>query len=314
VISLCAAGFPGTDRALRELSLTCGLTRHLTIPAGADEPAIEFLIDVVREQQPRWVIFGSWNPVYERFMRSLSCRFAVYWTSSPGQVEISEEAETLARLLQDKRVGARLFLSEPLAAGLAGQHLPATLAQTTPMPRVSESPPGLSLFCSPSEYRRKNVLNVLLGLAEVRQPYRLHVNGMGSHPLYCGLLEGIAHVDHGWMTSEQYRSVMAGIDLGLQVSFSESFSYVVAEHIAQGVPVVASPMVPVVGRMSAGIRQDLVVDEPDSPQAIGQAVARLLADPARRMRVGRQAREELLRQNQIDIQVARQTLEHLRAS
>lgn len=48
-------------------------------------------------------------------------------------------------------------------------------------------------------------------------------------------------VEHGWMDHKDFLDVMQGIDIGLQVSYSETFNIVAADQVASGVPVVVSP-------------------------------------------------------------------------
>lgn len=55
-------------------------------------------------------------------------------------------------------------------------------------------------------------------------------------------LEGSGHtlVTHEWTPREQFLKLCASMDLGMQVSFSETFNIVAADHVSQGVPVVGS--------------------------------------------------------------------------
>jgi len=47
-------------------------------------------------------------------------------------------------------------------------------------------------------------------------------------------------VEHGWLTWEQFIALCQQMDLGLQVSFSETFNIVCADLVSQNVPVVTS--------------------------------------------------------------------------
>lgn len=48
---------------------------------------------------------------------------------------------------------------------------------------------------------------------------------------------------HGWETHEEFMSLLISMDVGLQVSFSETFNIVAADMVAAGLPVVVSPEV-----------------------------------------------------------------------
>jgi len=49
---------------------------------------------------------------------------------------------------------------------------------------------------------------------------------------------------HGWMPREEFLQICAEMDIGLQVSLSETFNIVSADLISQGVPVVGSAEIP----------------------------------------------------------------------
>lgn len=51
-------------------------------------------------------------------------------------------------------------------------------------------------------------------------------------------------VEHGWLTHHEFTRLCARMDLGLQVSFSETFNIVAADLVSAGVPVVCSSEIP----------------------------------------------------------------------
>jgi glycosyltransferase involved in cell wall biosynthesis len=55
---------------------------------------------------------------------------------------------------------------------------------------------------------------------------------------------GARLVEHPWMEPEEMEGFLPGMDIGLQVSLSETFNYVAAEMVAAGVPVVVSDEIP----------------------------------------------------------------------
>lgn len=50
-------------------------------------------------------------------------------------------------------------------------------------------------------------------------------------------------VEHGWLNRQDFLGVVRGMDIGLQMSFTESFNIVVADFVSSGIPVVTSPEV-----------------------------------------------------------------------
>ena len=59
-------------------------------------------------------------------------------------------------------------------------------------------------------------------------------------------LESTGHklINHVWTPREEFLTLCSKMDVGLQVSFSETFNIVGADFIGQGVPIVGSPEIP----------------------------------------------------------------------
>lgn len=81
------------------------------------------------------------------------------------------------------------------------------------------------------------------------QRLRFHVNGerceqLGDNVLrnMRALFAGTPHklVEHGWETHDDFLQTIAGMDVSMAVSFSESFNIVSADAVTAGVPIVAS--------------------------------------------------------------------------
>ena len=62
--------------------------------------------------------------------------------------------------------------------------------------------------------------------------------------LFAGLGERYKLVEHDWMPHTELLKLMATMDIGMQVSFSETFNIVAADMITAGVPVVGSAEIP----------------------------------------------------------------------
>jgi hypothetical protein len=85
---------------------------------------------------------------------------------------------------------------------------------------------------------------------------RFHVNAgrieMKGEPLVSNLKSMFAQlynqghelINHTWVPREQFLELCAEMDIGLQVSFSETFNIVGADLISQGVPIVGSKEIP----------------------------------------------------------------------
>jgi hypothetical protein len=71
---------------------------------------------------------------------------------------------------------------------------------------------------------------------------RIENNGSNVFKNLTSLFAGSKHslVCHDWLSHEDFIDLVKQMDLGLQVSFSETFNIVAADHVASGVPLVGS--------------------------------------------------------------------------
>jgi len=325
IMSLCATGFPGTNRTLTTLAQLSGLVRHLAL--SDDRPGgrqARFAMAHLEETRPRTVILGGWTEHYEPFLQRAGRagpRWMVYWTSSAGQTDLAGEIEKYSRILADRRIAAVLYadarlIDSPAAQLKASALLPVCAMPIAPRPaRPSprRGPAVISLFCAPREVTRKNSLNTLLALAGLEHEYVLHLNGLSQHAPYRRMLRrlGIPYRDFGWMERDVYERALADVDLGLQVSFTESHNQVAADHILRGIPVVASEMVPVLATAAPSVRAALVIANPDDHIALRAAIGRLLARPRRRRRIGAALQRQFLIDNAARIRIATRLLRRL---
>lgn len=74
-----------------------------------------------------------------------------------------------------------------------------------------------------------------------------------------------------WMKHDQWMKFLAGVDVGLQCSFSESFNYVALEHLSCGVPVVGSSAI---RYLPNEWRAD-----PERPEDVADKLALMLREP-----------------------------------
>jgi hypothetical protein len=328
VWTFCVKGFPGSNRTLINLAKNTGLTRHFVLSANhKDSPEIKFFIDYVQAEGPRVVIWGGWSTIYESMLSHLAeqrTTFGVFWTSSPGQVDISQEIEQLSFLLKDSRLRYKLFANQNFASLLKSHlekvyYLPDTLLLPVSSPtkaRVQDSNrrrPIISLFCSPFEYKRKNILNCLLALSALHREYLLYLNGLSENPHCKAILAtlNISYRDFGWMEETRYQRLLGTIDIGLQVSFAETFNHVVADHILRGIPVVTSRMVPIMSNMPVEVKKLLVADNPEDPMEIRDKIEYLILNPEQRRELGAMLFDGLTKENGERIITAVEVIKHL---
>jgi hypothetical protein len=328
VWTFCVKGFPGSNRSLINLAKNTGLTKHFILSANHKEsPEVKFFIDHVQTGAPRVVIWGGWSILYESMLDQLAEQgtdFGVLWTSSPGQVDISQEIEQLSFLLKDSRLRYILFNDQSFASLLKSHlenvhYLPDTLllpVSSRMKVRVQSNKsrgPIISLFCSPFEYKRKNILNCLLALSTLHHDYLLCLNGLSENPHYKAILAAlnVSYRDFGWMDERRYQRLLGRIDIGLQVSFAETFNHVVADHLLRGIPVVTSRMVPIMNNMPVEVKKKLVADNPEDPMEIRDKINYLILNPEQRRELGAMLFDSVTKENRERIKTAVEVLKHL---
>ncbi len=185
-----------------------------------------------------------------------------------------------------------------------------------------EPVPGRLLFAGPV-IPRKGVLPLLKALRPVRERFpeaHLHIAGATTaDPAYfhaCevyiqqeGLGEAVTFLGH--LAQEQVLREYATCVALVLPSFQETAPMVIEQAMAAGVPSVATRAGGVPWMLADGLT-GLTLPVPASlegdPQALAEALSRLLADPAQAQKMGAQAKEEAERRFRPEV-AARRTLE-----
>lgn len=306
IVTFSAAGFPGVNRTLESVRACTGMTRHYQLCSNdAHGPELEFYVKIMRQQKPLLILFGGWCSLYAAMiarLRHSDCRFGVWWLSTAGQTDMSADVERFTAAIDHPRVRyfgcAQRSLAKSLSVrtdGVAYLPVPMDPAEFNARPKRLRGPTVLSLFCSPHEYRRKNIMNTLLAVASLDDEYLLFLNGLSRAIPYRRLLRSlkVRYRDLGWMSDVAYRRTLNQVDIGLQLSFTESFNQVSAEHLARSIPVLASSLVPAMAAVRKEDRDRLIVDSPEDSDAIRVRLQWLIRHPEARLRMGRRASEQL---------------------
>jgi len=122
-------------------------------------------------------------------------------------------------------------------------------------------------------HRRKNGATQIV--AAVMEGFDIHLVSSHLRPEIEKLIEFLSPkvTRYGWLEDEKYFELMSKIEIGLQVTLSETFNYTGAEMLLRGVPVISTPA-PFL-RVLAPRRKELVVVDPDSLDSIQDAIARV---------------------------------------
>jgi len=97
------------------------------------------------------------------------------------------------------------------------------------------------------------------------------------------------HLTGGWLTASQMPSVYAAADISVLPTFREGLSQVALESSAMQVPLVGTRIPGLVNAIQDEVTGLLV--SPGDPQALAQAIGRLVEDKALRNRLGKAGRE-----------------------
>lgn len=101
---------------------------------------------------------------------------------------------------------------------------------------------------------------------EVGKTLKFHINytrvethGENAHRNLVALFEGSKHklITHDWMLHEHFLQLIGSMDLGLQVSFSETFNIVAADFTFMKVPIVGSPEIEWLSSLYQAIPTDI---------------------------------------------------------
>lgn len=117
-------------------------------------------------------------------------------------------------------------------------------------------PVKISLFC---DYRPfKNMIAQVAAVIMLSKKYPVELHMFHEHmpnPLFESIVKmseqsGLNLVLHERMSNREFFELMGTMHLGLQISLSETFSYIAFEHMIQGVPVIGSHSIPYATRLA----------------------------------------------------------------
>ena len=212
-------------------------------------------------------IFGAWHPLYSQLL-GLRDKLGICWASSAGEMDMEPiEQEYLQRILQDPRISFVWFGDQSLASIYSEKGFYAPYPLNAEHKGTQSGKRDIAtLFCPAGP--KKNILNQLLAVKLVQREikFTLHTNIEG----YDGILKELDCVRHNWLPDDEYRNLLAQSKVNLAVSWSETFSYQVAESALCGTCSLVSETIPVPG---------IVITNPNSPIEIAEKIIWALERP-----------------------------------
>ncbi len=242
-VTLAEGVFPGVSQVFKELG-------HLDL-------AEHIYINQLNEVKPSdTVIFGAWHPQYSLPLRRCkSKKKYISWHSPLAQAELNNESEFIRLILDLKKKGIiqgivhmdydnykifggenDFYLPHPFSTDRFKEHRKKYAKAVDPK--------SISFFTAFGN-KQKNIMCTLGGVSRTQKKYpvMLHVNGMPDVYRRFSDTLGIKYTDHGFIPEDKYYEMIYGTKLGLQVSVSEAFNYVVAIFLALGTPCIVSPAI-----------------------------------------------------------------------
>jgi len=197
------------------------------------------------------ILFTAWSPIYDVVLKKLNKKGitpSLIMCSTPGQSELSRhELKDYHNIIQHLRKGELKYwlLNKRLYASIGRAieqsiYFPHTidLEQFKNVKSKNLDGKNIDLFCLPR--LGKNIFNQILGFKISGVSAKLHINFRDKiiDLLIKDIRANIVH--HNWLSDSEYYGLVAAMDISLQTTFTESFSYAVAERMYLGVPVITS--------------------------------------------------------------------------
>ena len=268
--------FPGIRRLFKETQLVVG-------------GELLYLNELQKVGAEDAVMFGAWHPNYSIAIRRCKAkRKYLHWASPLLQTELAgvevEYLSTIFKLL-DRKILNGLWVID-MGIYDTCQHLGDNIYYA-PAPFdpkhlrsycKSVSDRSEIMFFTVFHNRQKNPLVQFAAakLAQKERPFTLYVNGLTpSQTAFVDMLQ-LKYCDLHFLPTVDYFEWLSTAKLGLQVSASEAFSYVAAEILALGVPLIMSPVI----AKNMGITDKrLIISDISSVEEIRSAILNVLHMP-----------------------------------
>jgi len=270
--------YPGTTAAMQHFIAT-EMAEH------SDEISPETVAD------RKAIILGAWHPIYYEACKKLKKKNVetwLYWTSSVGQTDFSNGGIEISYLYMIRDLVRSGMIDRLLCGNREVENMLKLMVdpeKVSLLPYcfdwdkirehynedIFEGDRWVDLYC-PSDVR-KNILPQIH--ASKLADARVHFSGVKDKYLDFADLVGAKHTIMGWMDRNVYYRSVQTMNLGLQVTFAETFDYSAAEHFALARPCLYSP---VIGQWikNKTMRKYLMVPDCDSPLTIAKYMNRVL--------------------------------------
>ncbi len=250
------------------------------------------------------IIFGGWHPLYLNIIRNLkrkNKKIGIYWTSSIGQSEMTEKNIEIYYLIQimtllKENLLDFLLVPERTYEALGKQKRVFLLPYTFDISQFKflekkEIIKNADIFC-PWRYG-KNVLTQFLGVYMADSEIKIYTNIKNKEISNFLKLLKIPYVYINWIPSYQkYLEFISQMGFSLQITYTETFNYAVAERMGIGIPVFVSGNIFLITQ-DKFLKKYLCIEAPDSPLEISKKIEFLLKNESLYKEINFHIRESL---------------------
>lgn len=301
-------GFEGGVQSCRNAAAVLG-GEWSVVPRAGDPPPVLLGAELL--------VLSSWHERYEPILARRHGPVVARWHSTLVQTDLADEQLKIARIVEllDRRALRGLTVDDQEVALALDRDdvvfLPNVLDESDYDTVVPAPLRGVHVSLFGTAEGRKNVMVQSAAFERARRAagapaWTLHLNGQSFSDRGYGRWLGAAripYVDHGWPSRAEYLSLVAAMNVGLCATLSESYCYVAADHVALGVPIVASPTIACLGDEAARVR-------PDRVDEVAHALGASLAS---RPDVAARQRRALSAQARINAGIASAALDRIKA-
>lgn len=233
------------------------------------------------------IFFVGWGAANEALLKTLNkkgIRPSLIMCSTVGQSDFNDfERNSIVTIIDNVKSGnIRLFLLNKRIYDSLGKILPNSIffPHTIDMRQYEGiNPAKLSginadIFCAIRS--GKNVMNQILAFKLSGISGNLHVNFKNRQISRFIQTVGVNTKEHTWLKQSDYYALISGMTLSLQATFTESFSYAVAERMCLGIPVITSYDIYLTAE-DAFLSKYLCIKTLDTPFEIGRRI-RIIAE------------------------------------
>lgn len=270
------------------------------------------LIKELKTTPPDFLFLGGWDNRIRTIVQNClpQTKVVLMWCSPICQIDLGGEISRFFDAISFLNSGSISYIGIPVETDYNilkemnknFKFLPIymdenELNENTIENNVKNELVNFDIFCAPCQ--RKNIISQLFALHGNKNKVKLNINYDKSNVVASQYIAPAQSLfpnleNHPWGSRKEYLSLIQKMDFGMQVSMSESFNYVCAEHMFYGIPMVMSNVNPYSNYKEIS---SLVVNDHQNVQEIYEKTKPLINDFVYRKEMGECSRNCIIDYN-----------------